>query len=372
MESITKNNLTTMEACRYCPMCRQSCPSEFISYRESDTPRGRAMLLHGVYKGGKEFDGSTIQAIYNCFVCGACKSWCEGYDLGGYDIPELIRFARRDIVSKGLAPEAVEVMKVSLLEKDNARNLDKQSAFTATAEEIKADILYYLGEEVNYKNHEIAEAVTGILKKSGVSYTLLKDEPSGGKILDLLGYREEAKEKAKVLLGRIKATGCTTLLVSDPLAYDAFKNDYPEWGLDLGEGLTIVHVSEYFSGQIQSGKLKLKKTNARVTLADSEYLGRFNEVYEAPREVIRASAGDYYAEMQWHHGYLQSTGEAAFTFDGEVFNRGDELGKKISVKAREVKAGIIITLSATAKNNIGSNNDLKVMDIAEFVAELMV
>ena len=68
---------------------------------------------------------------------------------------------------------------------------------------------------------------------------------------------------------------------------------------------------------------------------------------------------------------MQSTGEAAFTFDGEPFGRGEELGKKISLKAEAINAEMIITLSATAKNNIAANSDLKVMDIAEFVAGLI-
>ena len=135
MTSITQNNLDTIKACRYCPMCRQSCPSEFINYRESDTPRGRAILLQSIYKGGKEFDPSAIQAIYNCFLCGACKSWCAGQELGGYDIPELIKFARRDIVNKGMAPKEVDAVRNSLVENDNSRNRDRNLAYTASVTE---------------------------------------------------------------------------------------------------------------------------------------------------------------------------------------------------------------------------------------------
>ena len=369
MTSITQNNLDTIKACRYCPMCRQSCPSEFISYRESDTPRGRAILLQGVYRGGKEFDPSAIQAIYNCFVCGACKSWCAGQELGGYDIPELIKFARRDIVSKGLAPKEVQGVRNSLVENDNTRNLDRKLSYTAPVTEKRADVLYIPGEGVSYTHPEIAEAFIRILEHKQIQYTLLKDEPTSGKELDLLGYREEAREKAKNMAGRIKATGCKTIVVSDPLVYDALKSDYPAWGVSLdGE---VLHVSEYIMGLISTGKLELKPTGGKVTLADSEYLGRFNGIYEAPREVIRASAGEHFAEMQWHHAYLQAAGEASITFDGGSFNRGEELGRKISQKAEEIKAELVVTLSATAKNNISATTNLKVIDIAEFVKENM-
>jgi hypothetical protein len=88
--------------------------------------------------------------------------------------------------------------------------------------------------------------------------------------------------------------------------------------------------------------------------------------------VIRASAEENYTEMQWHHEYLQMAGEAAITFDDRVFDRGKELGRKISIKAEDIKAKTIVTLSATAKNNTSVTTDLKVMDIAEFTANLMV
>jgi Fe-S oxidoreductase len=131
----------------------------------------------------------------------------------------------------------------------------------------------------------------------------------------------------------------------------------------------ILHVSEYILTLIRSGTLKLKATQTKVTLADSEFLGRYNGLYEAPRDVIRTSAGDRFIEMQWNHEYLQSAGEAVFTFGGILFDRGKELGRKISQKAEDIEAEIIVTLSATAKSNISATTNLKVMDIAEFVKE---
>lgn len=364
---ITANEQNTIKACRYCPMCRHSCPSEFINYKESDTPRGRAMLLYSVYNGGKPFEESTIEAIYNCFLCGACKSWCEGQELGGYDIPELIKFARRDIVDQGLAPKAVADIRNALLTHDNTLGIDKSLSYTAIIQEKQASVLYLLGEGVNYIYPEIARAFTHILDICGTDYTMLRDEPTSGKELDLLGYRDEAKEKAATLVKRIQATGCTTVVVSDPLAYDALKNDYVVWETPF-EG-EVLHVSEYLLRLIHAGELRLNPVSSSVTLADSEFLGRFNKVYDAPREVINTFPAVRFIEMQWHHEYMQSAGEAAFTFDDKVFDRGKDLGRKISTKAEDVEADTIVVLSATAKQHILATTDLKVVDIVEFVYE---
>ncbi|MBW7840733.1 MAG: (Fe-S)-binding protein [Chitinophagaceae bacterium] len=285
-------------------------------------------------------------------------------------MPELIKYARRDIVRRGLAPQVVEQVKDALLTKDNTRGVDSKLAYTSSVQEKTAGVLFLLGEGVNYYNHEIAAAFIRVLDRVQVSYTLLREEPCSGKELELLGYRQEAKEKAGSMAKRIQATGCKSIVVSDPLSYDALKNDYPAWGLSLDA--EVLHVSEYIQRLIGDGKLGLKHTGDKVTLADSEFLGRYNSIYDAPRAVIRAAAGDGFTEMQWHHSYLQATGEAAITFEGKLFDKGRELGKKISRKAEDIKADVIITLSATAKNNIAATTGLKVMDIAEFTAGLMV
>lgn len=371
MTNLSKNNLDTIKACRYCPMCKQSCPSEFISYRESDTPRGRAMLLQSIYAGGKEYTRSTIEAIYNCFVCGSCKSWCAGFEVGAYNIPELMKSARKDIVQKEMTLEVVKAMKTSLMANDNPYQQEKSAAFSQSIVEKKADILYFMGSEINFGNPEIAKAAIRIFNHLNISCTLLKNEPESGKILDLLGYTDEAIEKARHLYERIIGSCCKTVVVSDPLAYDAFKNDYPVWGFKFDPDVKIVHLSEYLAVLIQSGSLKLRKTTEKITLADSEFLGRFNNIFEEPREIIRSSAGENFVEMRWNREKLLSTGEAAFTYNDQMFMQGDKLGEKIRIQAGDINCNRIITLSATAKNNIGNQTDIKTIDIAEFVAELI-
>ena len=371
MTILSKNNSDTIKACRYCPMCKQSCPSEFISYRESDSPRGRAMLLQSVYVAEKKFTQSTVEAIYNCFVCGSCKSWCAGFEVGAYNIPELMKFTRKDIVQKGMTIEVVESMKTSLIANDNPYQKEKSASFSQSIVEKKADILYFMGSEINFRNPEIAKAAIRIFDHLNISYSLLKNEPESGKILDLIGYPDEAIEKASQLYERIIGSGCKTVVVSDPLAYDAFKNDYPGWGFKFDPEVKIVHISEYLAGLIRSGSLKLGKTTGKITLADSEFLGRFNNVFEEPREIIKHSAGENFVEMRWNREKLLSTGEAAFTYNDQIFMHGDKLGEKIRTQAGDIQCNEIITLSATAKNNIGNHTEFRAIDIAEFVAGLL-
>jgi Fe-S oxidoreductase len=352
-------------------MCRQSCPSEFISYRESDTPRGRAIILQSVYKTGKEFTPAGIEAIYNCFVCGSCTSWCAGAEVGHYDIPELIKYARRDIVKRKLAPEAVQALRKSLIDNENRFGINKSESFTAKVKESKADILYLAGEEINFRNKEIAEAMMKIFRHLKAKVSMLRDEPSSGKVLDLLGYLEDAKKQALKLAQRIKSSGCKTVVISDPLTLHALRKDFPEWSVKLPAGIKVLHSSEYIAGLIRSGKIKLAKSNKKVTLADSEFLGRFNNIYDPPREIIKSTAESSFTELKWNRDKLLTTGESALTFDGRIFPFGKELGEKIAVLVNDIRAKYVITLSAAAKNNLSGYREFRALEISEFVADLI-
>ena len=296
---------------------------------------------------------------------------CAGFEVGGQHIPNMIRFARKDIVNRKMAPAIVEAIKASVLTNNNPYHIDQSKSFSESVTEQKAQVLYFMGSEINYKNPEIAEAVVQILKKLKVDFSLLKNEPTSGKMLDMLGYEEEALVKATELFTRISGSGCKILLVSDPLEYDGFINDFPRWGLTFAEDVKILHLSEYLAGLIKSGSLILGKTSEVTTLADSEFLGRFNHVFEAPREILKASAGENFVEMRWNREKLLSTGEAAFTFNDQMFSQGVKLGEKIRIQANDIHCKRIVTLSATAKNNIGNHTGIEAIDIAEFVAKLI-
>lgn len=363
-----EKNIETMMACRFCPMCRHICTIGNISKFESNFPRGRAMNIFGVHNGTVEYDEGVINTIYNCCLCGLCKSHCLGEI---YELPELIKNARKDIVDLKKEPVIVKKIRNSLVENNNPFGSDKKDAFKVSGKE-KADILYYMGAEVNFKNHEIAKAVLSILDKAKVNTAVLNDETDCGKVLSLLGYEEDAKKKAEDLYARIKETGCKSIVVSCPLCYDAFKNDYPEWGFELEPSIKIYHTSEYINELVKNKKIKISKTDKKVTLSDSEYLGVFNDVFEPQRELIRSAAAENFIEMRKSgEDLLVATGEAAFIFQDKEFGADEELGRKIDEMAGETDADTIITLSARAKNIIGEVSDLNVIDVSEFISELI-
>ena len=107
---------------------------------------------------------------------------------------------------------------------------------------------------------------------------------------------------------------------------------------------------------------------------DSEYIGRYNQIFDAPRKLVKMVPGIELVELQWNKNEMLATGESAFYFSNQNKNIGKELGKKILKLSNDIKVDTLITLSPVAKNNIkkASNNKIEVIDIAEFITKLMV
>ncbi|MBC7334119.1 MAG: (Fe-S)-binding protein [Actinobacteria bacterium] len=368
---MNNNNMNTIEACRYCFMCRHVCGSSLISCKESDTPRGRAILLYSIYRGGKKYTPDIIESIYNCLLCGCCLGWCEGREEGGYNMPDLIQAARFDIVNKGLEPPIVKKMKEFLVNHDNLYGININEAFTYNIKESKSQVLVYLGSEVNFKNKEIAHAANGIFKKLGIDFSFMKNELNSGKELLILGFKQEAKRKMNDLFNRIKKSKCRLLVTTDPLAYDAFKNDYPEMGFNLEPDIQVQHISQFVLNYIKEKKIVIKKFNEKVTLVDSEYLGTFNGVFEEPREIITTSAGSNFIEMIWNREKSLATGEAAFVFNGSYFQQGKKLIEYICAELHNMKIKNVIVLSAKAKRYIKECFTFNVYDITEFISNML-
>ncbi len=355
-----EKNIEILKACRYCPMCRNVCTSGNLSYHESDYPRGRGLVLDSIYNNNLEYDTDIVNAIYNCFLCGCCWSNCEG----NYRMHELIKSARIDIVDSGNAPQAAQEIRSKMLSGKNPFG-DDNDAYKA--EEKKADILYIMGDNIKFNSHDIPRAVRDLLSKMNIDHTLLNDEPSSGKILGLLGFSKDSRELAQKLYDRIKEIDPKVILVSDPLIYDLLKNDFPSYGFKIAPATKIMHISQYLAKLLKDGKLKLKKSKNRITLLDSEFLGRFNKVYDEPRKILKEIAGDSFVEMRWTKEKALSAGEAAFIFNGRLFSDGHILGEKICKEARDIDTDTIITLSPAAKENLSRCKDIKIVDIAEFV-----
>ncbi len=280
----SNESLKHAEACRNCWMCRHICPTSNATGMEAWSPRVRGYMVSMVERGF-EYDEVMVEDMYMCCLCDACADDCCS------DIkPNIfIREGRTHAVANGLAPKAV-MDAIDVVEKTGnlfgaAMNADVKAA--AAALPAQADVVLFLGETAATVAPSVALAAISLLKKAGVNFTVLQDEPASGSLFsELIGYTGDIQEQAKKAAAAIAATGAKTVVALDP--YDAciFTEKYAQWNL-LAD-VQVVTATSFVADLVADGKLQPKAVELTASYHDPDRLSRGVGETEPAREVIKA------------------------------------------------------------------------------------
>ena len=287
-------------ACRICFMCRHHCPIGLATGKEAHTPRGRAILAQysdGSNQGAEIFKESVID-FYQCALCNACADWCET----SYEPAKFIREARREAVAQNVLPEKVAPVVDQVLSTGSLFAEKEDIAASADGLPKTADVLLVLGDTARAKTPQIAKAVVSLMKKAGVDFTLLRDEPPVGAMMyDLIGETAEVQATANTFAQAVAETNCKHVVVLDPADAKILLADYPRWDCTLS---AEVHTATAYVAQLlKENKLVITKKAAdqKVCYHDPCRLARDLDETEPAREIIAAMG----AEM--HEIFLNKT-----------------------------------------------------------------
>src|SRR5699024_10957733 len=161
------------------------------------------------------------------------------------------------------------------------------------------------------------------------------------------------------------------IVTIDPHAYNIFKNEYPDFGFEA----EVIHHTQLLYDLVMDGKLKPKKAiNERLTYHDSCYLGRYNGVYDPPREILKAIRGIELVEMERHGSNGMCCGAG-----GGLMWTEETAGNRINVTRTEqaiaVEPSIIssacpfcLTMLSDGTKAKEVEQDISTMDVAEILA----
>jgi Fe-S oxidoreductase len=272
--------LLEVYSCPACGICIDACP---MSVRKANL-RDCTVYLNRMLRRGNERRIAEISD--KCLLCGKCSAVCQV----GVQGPEL-RVAQRERRKFALSPSYA--------------NLDVRPMAEAVAG--SGGVLYFAGC-MTQLTPSILRATASLLDKAGVSWKMM--DPDGGlccgRPLMMAGRTEQARELIAKNVEIIRASGCDTLLLSCPICYRVFKEDYPL------EGIRVVHHSVFFQELIAAGKLPVRHEDGlRLVWHDPCELGRGCGIYEQPRVALAAAgelveAGKHHAESICCGGSLGS------------------------------------------------------------------
>ncbi|MFQ5849464.1 MAG: (Fe-S)-binding protein [Candidatus Binatia bacterium] len=168
------------------------------------------------------------------------------------------------------------------------------------ADHPQAEFLYYVGcaGSLDDRNKKATGAFIRILKKAGVNFAILgKEELCNGETARRIGNEYLFQTMARSLIEILNKYRVKKILTNCPHCFNTLKNEYPA----LGGEYEVIHAAEFIRRLIAEEKISLDKDfTRRLTYHDSCYYGRYNQIYDAPREVIRWIAGSQLREMQRH------------------------------------------------------------------------
>jgi heterodisulfide reductase subunit D len=238
------------------------------------------------------------------------------------------------------------------------------------------EILFWVGcaSTFDTRTQKITRAIVKILNHCGISFAVLGTEESctgdpakraGNEFL----YQMQALTNIQVLNGY----GIKKIVTGCPHCFNIIRNEYP----GLGGSYEVVHHSMLLQQLIDSGKLRVhggSYKGKKITFHDPCYLGRGNDVYEAPREVIEKLDAEL-SEMKRNRakGLCCGAGGAQMFKEPEPGNRDinverteEALGLKPDVIA--VGCPFCMTMMTDGVKHFDKEQEVKVMDIAELIA----
>ncbi len=274
--NITEKAKKIADSCRFCWMCRHICPIGNATGQERNTARARSLGVSLVVRGATNLK-EIADNIYECTLCGACTNNC----MTGWDPKVFIQEVKTEIVLNGETPDYI----VKLLEKyTQTGNVYGATACKCLDELYNTDseTALFVGQDALYKSPESVKNAVAVLKKAGVSVSLDKNQDSGAALWFLTGKTGETQTAAKncaEMLNKYK-----TVVVYDPVDLKLMLHEYKEWGIEITAN--IVSFNEYLLSLIESGKMKVQKSENEYSLQDNYAYARELDDSETGRKLI--------------------------------------------------------------------------------------
>jgi Fe-S oxidoreductase len=298
----------------------------------------------------------TEEEIWACTSCRNCEDQCP---VMNEHVDKIIDLRRYLVLTEGkMDPDAQRAMTnierqgnpwgLNRKEREEWRN-GRDDIVVRTVKEVEKaeetfEYLFWVGSMGSYdsRSQKVVQSLAKVMNEANISFAILGNkEKNSGDTPRRIGNEFLFQELARQNIETFQKHGVKKIITADPHAYNTFKNEYPEFGL---EGVEVYHHTELIDQWIKEGRITPKfEVSERITYHDSCYLGRYNDVYDAPREILQSLPGVELVEMERNRENAMCCGAG-----GGLMWMEDRAGSRINVARTEQALAVNPTVISSA------------------------
>jgi len=331
--------------------------------------------------------GNVIHAdvLWACTTCRACEEQCPV--MISY-VDKIVDMRRNLVLVKGEFPPELAGPFQGMEVNGNPWNLARidrgnwaEGLGIPTMEEFpQAPVLFWVGCAASYDDRakKIARSTARLLKTAGVDFAILGQEEgctgdparrAGNEYL----FAMLAEQNVETLNSYQEQGGIKTIVSTCPHCFNSLLNEYP----DFGGKYEVVHHSDFLLGLVAEEKLRPReRVEGRVVFHDSCYLGRYNDVYEQPRDILKSIPGVELVEVkQANRQQGLCCGAGGMQMFMEEQNK-DRMNKRRTLQLLDTGASTIATACPFCTTMItdglkdqDKEDEIRQLDIAELLEE---
>jgi Fe-S oxidoreductase len=404
--------------CTECGRCKDVCPTyttdkplnlhefndqlKFELYENTDNIVKRARLSASIKKcedpgeiekikgeitalnSKKQLIGEVIaeDTLWACTTCRACEEVCP---VTIEHVPRIIAMRQGQTLMAESYPKELNTALKGLERNGNPWGIgyDKRADWAQglnvkmMAEDSSVDYLLWVGCAGSFddRSKKVSTSLVRILQKAGISFAILGvEEKCTGDFARRVGNEMLFQMMAQENIETLNNYKVKKIITACPHCLNALKHDYPQ----MGGNYEVIHHAEFIDQLVKAGKIKLKHSlEGALTYHDPCYLGRYNNVFDQPRSILRSVAKDGLKE-------LNRCGRESFCCGagGGRMWMEETIGKRINLERSEeivalkvsnvaVACPFCLTMIEDGMKDLGKEEVVKTMDIAELVEKNM-
>jgi alkylation response protein AidB-like acyl-CoA dehydrogenase/Fe-S oxidoreductase len=402
LEDLAWPRLLDAYACIQCNRCQDVCPASATGKALSPSAieinkrmELNELVTHStdqkLFEQGAPSPHSLLEfalseeAAWACTTCGACMEVCP---VENEPMLDIIDVRRQQVMLEGRFPSQLQTAFKGIERNQNPWGISaaKRLAWadglkiTTIEENPHPHVLYWVGCAASFdpSSQKTARAVVELLNHAGISFAVLgKRESCTGDVARRAGNEVLYQELASGNIKTLDEIAPKVILTSCPHCMNTLGREYR----DLGGNYKVMHHTEYLDGLITEGPLSAAMPEATITYHDPCYLGRHQEIYDAPRNLLRVLGQDFVELGRTREqSFCCGAGGAQFWKEEETgneaiaSNRLREVKQVLGTTSRERVLAVACPFCKSMLQSSHSNDpaDFKIMDVAELLRDRVV